>query len=113
MSIRSSCGEAFRGHFPEKHSSNRSNFIPLAVPVYLMSLWLFPWVGGGGTKEPVITHGAPEAGRDVGLMYSLSSPSDDSFSPLDTADPGNDLSKGRHHRACFFSSVVNDKFEKS
>lgn len=78
-----------------------------------MSLWLFPWVGGGGTKEPVITHGAPEAGRDVGLMYSLSSPSDDSFSPLDTADPGNDLSKGRRHRACFFSSVVNDKFEKS
>lgn len=78
-----------------------------------MSLWLFPWVGGGGTKEPVMTHGAPEAGRDVGLMYSLSSPSDDSFSPLDTADPGSDLSKGRRHRAFFFSWVVNDKFEKS
>lgn len=61
-------------------------------PVYLMSLWWwFAWAGGGGTKEPVTTQGAPEAGREVGLMYSFSSQSDDGFSPLGTADAGRDL----------------------
>lgn len=62
---------------------------------YLMSLWLFAWVGGGGTKEPVMTQWAPEAGREVGLMYSFSSQSDGGLSLLDAADPGRDLKKSR------------------
>lgn len=67
--------------------------------VYLMSLWWFAWTGGGGTKEPVITHGAPEAGREVGLMYSFSSQSDDGFSPLDTSGAGRALTIYRKHKA--------------
>ena len=35
-----------------------------------------------------MTQGAPEAGREVGLMYSFSSQSDDDFSPLETAAAG-------------------------
>lgn len=66
---------------------------------YLMSLWWFAWAGGGGTKEPVMTQGAPEAGREVGLMYSFSSQSDDGFSALDTADAGRDLFTYRQHKA--------------
>lgn len=63
--------------------------------VHLLSLWLFAWLGGGGTKEPVMTQEAPEAGRDVGLMYSFSSLSDDSFSALDIADADRDLTQCR------------------
>lgn len=58
-----------------------------------MSLWWLTWAGGGGTKEPVMTQGVPDTGREVGLMYSFSSQSDDDFSPLDTA--GKDLSRQR------------------
>lgn len=78
-------------------------------PVYLMSLWWFTWAGGGGTKEPVMTQGVPEAGREVGLMYSFSSQSDDGFSPLDI-----DLTIYRKHKAwwgCtnFFPKKKNNK----
>lgn len=69
------------------------------TPVYLMSLWWFAWAGGGGTKEPVTTQGAPEAGREVGLMYSFSSQSDDGFSPLDATDACRDLIIYRQHKA--------------
>lgn len=37
-----------------------------------------------------MTQGVPDTGREVGLMYSFSSQSDDDFSPLDMA--GKDLS---------------------
>jgi len=59
---------------------------------YLMSLWWFACTGG--TREPVMTQGAPVAGREVGLMYSFSSQSD--FSPLDAADAGGDLHTHTH-----------------
>lgn len=65
-------------------------------PVYLTSLWWFTWAGGGGTKEPVMTQGVPDAGREVGLMYSFSSQSEDDFSPLDTA--GRDLITNTKHK---------------
>ena len=71
------------------------HFIPWAQTrfslnaAYLMSLWWFTWAGGGGTKEPVMTQGVLQAGREVGLMYSFSSQSDDSLSPLEAA--GKDL----------------------
>lgn len=57
-------------------------------PAYLMSWW-FTWAGGGGTKEPVMNQGLPVAGKEVGLMYSFSSQSDDGFSAPDAA--GRDL----------------------
>lgn len=38
-----------------------------------------------------MTQGAPEAGREVGLMYSFSSQSDDGRSALDTTEAGRDL----------------------
>lgn len=38
------------------------------------SCWI--WAGGGGTDEPERIQEVPGAGRDVGLMYSFSSPSD-------------------------------------
>lgn len=41
-----------------------------------------------------MTQGVPEAGREVGLMYSFSSQSDDGFSPLDI-----DLTIYRKHKA--------------
>lgn len=44
-----------------------------------------------------MTQGVPEAGREVGLMYSFSSQSDDGFSPLDIA--GRDLTIYRKHKA--------------
>lgn len=62
---------------------------------HLMSLWWLAWAGGGGTRAPLMTQGAPGApgaGRDVGLMYSLSSQSEDGLSPLDTG--GRDLRAG-------------------
>lgn len=65
--------------------------------VYLASLWLFAWLGGGGTKEPVKTQEVPETGREVGLMYSFSSESDDGFSPLDAPDAGRDLRESRQN----------------
>lgn len=40
-----------------------------------------------------MTQGAPETGKEVGLMYSFSSPSDDGFSPAEAADEGRDLHK--------------------
>ncbi len=73
--------------------------ITACSPVYLMSLWWFAWAGGGGTKEPVTTQGAPEAGSEVGLMYSFSSQSDDGFSPLGTADADRDLTIHGQHKA--------------
>ena len=42
-----------------------------------------------------MTHGAPEAGREVGLMYSFSSQSEDDFSPLETAAAGKVLTINR------------------
>jgi len=48
-----------------------------------------------------MTQGAPETGREVGLMYSFSSESDEGFSPLDATDAGSDLSRCGHHKACF------------
>lgn len=42
-----------------------------------------------------MTQGAPEAGREVGLMYSFSSQSDDDFSPLETAAAGKVLTIDR------------------
>lgn len=75
-------------------------------PAYLMSLWRFAWAGGGGTKEPVMTQGAPEAGREVGLMYSFSSQSDSSFSPLVTTDAGRDLENAEQGMMIFTLSFV-------
>lgn len=56
-----------------------------------MSFWLLARAIGGGTKEPAMTQGAPVTGRDVGLMYSFSSQSDNGFSPLNTTEAGTDL----------------------
>lgn len=39
------------------------------------------WAGGGGTDEPARIQEVPGAGRDVGLMYSFSSASDDGVWP--------------------------------
>lgn len=44
-----------------------------------------------------MTQGVPEAGREVGLMYSFSSQSDDDLSPLDTA--GRDLTTNAKHNS--------------
>lgn len=64
-------------------------------PVYLTSLWWLACTGGGGTKEPVIAQGPPAAGREVGLMYSFSSQSEEGCSTLAAA--GRDLIEyGRH-----------------
>lgn len=59
-------------------------------PAYLTSWW-FTWAGGGGTKEPDMNQGLPVAGKEVGLMYSFSSQSDDGFSAPDAA--ARDLSR--------------------
>ena len=64
-----------------------------------MSLCWFACVGGGGTREPVMTQGAPETGREVGLMYSFSSQSEDDLSLLNTAEDGRDLVTHRKHKA--------------
>ncbi len=57
-----------------------------------------------------MTQGAPEAGREVGLMYSFSSQSDDGFSPLVTTDAGRDLTgleNTKHRESQVFISVVS------
>lgn len=45
-----------------------------------------------------MTQGVPDTGREVGLMYSFSSQSDDDFSPLDMA--GRDLTGQRKPKHC-------------
>lgn len=113
MSIRSSCGEAFRGHFPEKHSSNRSNFIPLAVPFTWCHCGCFPGLVVGAPRSLLLPtgHRKLEGMWDSCTHYlhrlTTASPR---WTPLTLATT---WAKVDITERVFFSSVVNDKFEKS
>lgn len=57
---------------------------------------------------------APGAGREVGLMYSFSSPSDDGISPADATDPGRDLTTDNtKHDGNVSTFSIRFSFERS